>query len=481
MIYQPSLRDLISIFLRRKGLFMLAFGVVCLFGGGYLLIKQPLYLSSASLVLHFDSQAVPDIDRTEKPTQLQGTNEHREILYSDADILHSPAILREVVGKVGLARLFPRIAAGPGDDSRKMDLAEQAFAANLVIDVGLQSDVLTVSFLNPDPKVAQQAAQTLLDRFYAQEAEVYANPQLQFAETEAKTGKEKLAAAQDALATFKADHKIADLQQQVTQLLRAKTDVESRYNIAHGTLLEAEKQQDALQQLLASVPQNVTSSAIGGQYQSVDSAESQLDALRAKRSQMASTYRSDSPVFQQLDAQIASLSGAVRARNSEAHGRSMSQPNVVYQNIKTDYLRAAAQATSARQPEQVLSQQLDQINQRLTDLENDQNHYDDLTRAVQIQSDTYRTLAIRGETARIEANRNAQGISAAVVISAPMLPNTPARPRRKIVAAATLVAAMLAGIAGVLAAEGFDDRFHTPSDVTRILRLPVLATFAGDG
>ena len=480
MFYQPSFRDSISAFLRRKGLFMLAFGVACLAGGTYLLVKQPLYLSSASLVLHFDSQAVPDIDRTMKPTQLQGSNEHREILYSDADILHSSGIIRDVVGKMGLARLYPAIARGPGDDAHKRDLAEQAFAGNLVIDVGLQSDVMNVSFLNPDPNVAHDAVQMLLDRFFAQEAEVYANPQLEFAEGEAKSSKDKLTTAQNALADFKSGHKIADLQQQVTQLLRARTDVESRYNIAHGKLLEAEKQQDALQQLLSNVPQDVTSSAMGGQYQAADSAESQLDALRAKRSQLASTYRSGSEVFQQLDAQISSLSAAVGARNKEARARSVTQPNMVYQNIKTDYLRAAAAAASARQPEQVLAQQLDQINQRITDLENDQNQYDNLTRAVQIQSDTYRTLAIRFETARVEANRNAQNISAAVMISPPVVPNSPARPRRKLIAAATLVVALLSGIAAVLAMEAFDDRFNSPRDVTRILRLPVLATFAGD-
>ena len=375
---------------------------------------------------------------------------------------------------------IPAIAKGPGDAAHKLDLAEQAFAGNLVIDVGLQSDVLNVSFLNPDPNVAHDAVQTLLDRFFAQEAEVYANPQLEFAEGEAKSSKDKLTTAQNALADFKSSHKIADLQQQVTQLLRARTDVESRYNIAHGKLLEAEKQQDALQQLLSNVPQDVTSSAMGGQYQAADSAESQLDALRAKRSQLASTYRPGSEVFQQLDAQISSLSAAVGARNKEARARSVTQPNMVYQNIKTDYLRAAAAAASARQPEQVLAQQLDQINQRISDLENDQNQYDNLTRAVQIQSDTYRTLAIRYETARVEANRNAQNISAAVMISPPVVPNSPARPRRKLIAAATLVVALLSGIAAVLVMEAFDDRFNSPRDVTRILRLPVLATFAGD-
>ena len=93
----------------------------------------------------------------------------------------------------------------------------------------------------------------------------------------------------------------------------------------------------------------------------------------------------------------------------------------------------------------MLTQQLKQINDRIADLEAQHSQYDDLTRAVQIQNDTYRTLAIRYETARDEANRNAQKISAAVVIAAPTVPSTPARPRRKLVAAATLLTALLAG------------------------------------
>jgi len=143
-------------------------------------------------------------------------------------------------------------------------------------------------------------------------------------------------------------------------------------------------------------------------------------------------------------------------------------------------MRAAAESTSARQPEQVLTQQLAQINAHLADLETQRNQYEDLTRTVQIQNDTYKTLAIRYETARVEANRNAQKISAAVVIAAPAVAAEPSRPRRKLVAAATLLAALIVASAAVLAAEGFDDRFRSPRDVTRVLRLPVLATFAQD-
>jgi len=265
----------------------------------------------------------------------------------------------------------------------------------------------------------------------------------------------------------------------VKELLRQQTDVGSRMNIAQGRVLEAEQRQAALKELLDSVPQTVTSSA-GGTYQAVDQAEAQLDTLRAKRSQMLNTYRADGPIVQQLNAQIASLERAANARDVEARNRSAVQPNPVYQSIKTDYIRAAAEATSAREPQQVLTGQLKQINDRIADLEAQQSRYDDLTRAVQIQNDTYRTLAIRYETARDEANRNAQKISAAVVITAPTLATTPARPRRKLVAAATPLVALLTGTAGVLLIEAIDDRIRTPRDVAHFLQLPVLATFEGD-
>ena len=155
MGYQPSVRDIILAFFRRKTLFMLVCGAVFLAGGAYLLLKQPLYQSTASLVLHFDTQTVPNIDRTMNPTQPLGSNEHREILYSDSEIMRSTGVIHGVITAVGLARLYPQIAASQASDARKLDLATESLLANLVVDVGLQSDVLNINYFNPDPTVAR--------------------------------------------------------------------------------------------------------------------------------------------------------------------------------------------------------------------------------------------------------------------------------------------------------------------------------------
>jgi uncharacterized protein involved in exopolysaccharide biosynthesis len=480
MVYQRSFREILHVFLRRKMLFAVVFGVVGLAGGAYLVFKQPLYLANAALVLHFGGQAVPDIDHSTQPTQLEGSNEHREILYSDAAILNSPELLGSVVGNIGLGNLYPQIASDGGTDAAKRALAVKTFASNLAVDVGTQSDVINISFLHPSPILARDSVRELLNRFYEQEADVYANPQLAFAESEAQKARASLTQAQNELAAYKSQYNISNLSEQVSQLLKQRTDVESRWGIAQAALLQAQQQEDALTNLLNTVPAAENGSAAGEEYRTADSAEARLTELKARRTRLARTYRSSSPTIRVLDAQIHWLSKAVNLRAAQSRDRTSHRLSELYDSMRADLLRATAQAASATQPVQVLENQLKQINDQLNSLESEQHEYDNLTQAVQIRSDTYRSLAMRHEMARVEANRNAQRISDAVLISSPVIPTEPARPRKKLVALGAFLAALIVASGIVLAIEAFDDRFQTPADVTRVLRLPVLATFAGD-
>jgi uncharacterized protein involved in exopolysaccharide biosynthesis len=481
MIVQPSVRELALTFLRRKFTFLMVFGAVCLVGASYLLIKTPEYLSAAALVLRFDQQNVPDIDQTRAPPQQLGSNERREILYSDTDILRSPDLARKTIDAIGLLRIYPRMADSGQDLQHKMSAAIRAFSADMVIDVGLQSDVINISFLNPSASVAQSTIQTLLRFFYAQEASVYANPELQFTERESTLASQKLATSQSALSKFRTANKISDMTAQVNQLLDQRTKIETALAAAQGQAQRAEKEEAAYRELLTAVPPLVTTTAQGETYQAIDNVESELAKLKAKRDQMEATYRHDSPIFDSVNASIRSLESSLHQSESGAKQRYSTTPNTVYENIRTALMRATAEAQGAREPVQILTQQIAVINRRLAVLDALRTQNDDLQRNVRILDDTYRTLAIRAEEARVAANRNAQNISAAAVIAAPSLPDLPARPRRKLVALGTVLAGIIMAAAAVLSAEAFDDRLRSPHDVAQVLRLPVLATFGTEG
>ena len=192
MIVQPSFRESILTFFRRKFTFLVVFGAVCLAGAGYLLIKTPMYLSSAALVLRFDQQTVPDIDRTRTPPQPLGSNERREILYSDADILRSPDLARahdrrRSDWRASIQRSQPttraRSARWTTRSRRSPRHADRCRIAE-------RRD----QHLVPESQRRRwrtAVIQTLLDHFFSQEAVIYANPQLQFAEDEAKRAQAK--------------------------------------------------------------------------------------------------------------------------------------------------------------------------------------------------------------------------------------------------------------------------------------------------
>ena len=120
---------------------------------------------------------------------------------------------------------------------------------------------------------------------------------------------------------------------------------------------------------------------------------------------------------------------------------------------------------------------MNQITQRLHDLQANRGEFDDLTRERQIAENTYKTLSTQFEDARVKDNLNQKAISPATVISEPTLPYKPAWPRPMLTIAVCFFAGIILAIAIVLALEAIDDRFSTAEQVAFILDLPVLGSF----
>ena len=120
---------------------------------------------------------------------------------------------------------------------------------------------------------------------------------LKFTKQQAQRAKDKLNEAQNALSQFRAKHKISDLSSQVAQLLQQRTDVESRLTIAQSKVAAAQQKQKVLTSLLKEIPPLIKTTAQGETYRGIDTVQSQLDTLEAKRQKLAATYRPGSPVF----------------------------------------------------------------------------------------------------------------------------------------------------------------------------------------
>lgn len=468
----------VSTLFRHRGPALLVFLAVFLAGLGYVLLKTPEYRSTAQLVVRFGDRSVPDVDRSQATEMTPA--DRREIVLAHAAMLASPDLAQATIKKIGLARLYPDIAAHPPSAWSAMDEATRVFSRKMSVDVGSQDNIITISFLSPDRKLAAEVVEKLIGIYVGHEASVYQNPEQPFLQKEVQQAGARLAAAQAALGKFTARWQITNYDQEIINLLKQRGDVDINLRNAQASLALAQNRAHDVARVMRGIPARQAEAASGEKYRALDDAKTQLGTLKLKRSQMLATYAPGSPALVTLNAGIADAEAQVRAREQELASRSSNAPNTVYQSLQTDYLRNAADAQSNSGPVKVLSDQLAGIDQRLKDLQANRGAYDDLARARQIAEDTYKALSQKYEDARVKTSLNAEGISPASVISKPTLPYRPDKPRKLMILAVCLVCGMIMAGATALLAEAMNNRFSTAEQVAVFLDLPVIASIERD-
>jgi uncharacterized protein involved in exopolysaccharide biosynthesis len=199
--------------------------------------------------------------------------------------------------------------------------------------------------------------------------------------------------------------------------------------------------------------------------------------LRVKEHQMLATYKPSSIMLDQVRASMQAAESDLGRSGHAAVKRNSTAPNVVFQNIQTDLLRASAETQASLDSVAVLQTQVMAIDNLVHATEAERTKLNDLQRAVDIDDVAYRALALHLEDARVEENRVRDRLSHGAVINAPSLPYKAARPRYIITAIASLFAGLFTGLAAAIGFEMLDDRFTTVRQLEHHLGLPVLASF----
>jgi uncharacterized protein involved in exopolysaccharide biosynthesis len=465
---------LTTLFRHRRAVLGVFFGV--LFAGlAYLLIAEPKYQSEAQLIVRFGDRSIPEVART--PTTEMTPSDRHEIVLAHAAMLSSHDLAQKTIEAFGLDVVYPDIVDDPPTRWTPMDEAIKRFMDKLAVDVGTQDNIIDVTYLHPDKKLAHDIVQKLIDLYVAQQTEVYQNPQSEFMASEVKGAGERLAQAQAVSENFRQQWHISDFDQEVQDLLQQRGDVETSLKTAEANLQQAQHRQADIEGLIKTVPETQPEPAGGEKYRSVDDAESRLADLRAKQSQMLATYSANSPAMESLNAGIRTAEADLKARRKELDNRSASNVNTVYQTLQTDLLRTSADAKSNTEPVRVLTEQLAGIDQRLADLRQNRGKFADLQREQQIAEDTYKTLSTQYEDARVKDSLNKRRISPATLISQPTYPYKSARPRKLITILACLFGGAILAVGTALFLEAKDDRFTTAEQVALMLDVPVLASF----
>jgi excisionase family DNA binding protein len=137
-----------------------------------------------------------------------------EMVNSEVEILSSRELAEEVVREMGVDQLYPEILDVERDPEAAIALAVPKLRSATSIRPVLESGVIKVVFAHSSPVVAADAANLLVDRFQEKHLEVFGEDRSDALEREWQERAAELAESEQALAGYKDQHGVIDLEQQ---------------------------------------------------------------------------------------------------------------------------------------------------------------------------------------------------------------------------------------------------------------------------
>lgn len=406
-------RGLLTVFFRQKAKFLTVFIIVLTIGIDFILLSTPQYESTGSLLVKFGNSARPEITAPEhQVNQPDISQTGHEVIESYVGMLESNNLLLKLLEEFGPDRIYPKLAREDLTRTQRIEAAMKKLRHDLTIKSSQESDIIDISLLNSDPKLAAQMVQRLQQHFISLQTELYNQSQTSFISQQARQAAQRLADDQAKLQAFKVKVGISTIDTEESALLEEKNSVKT-------TTLETS-------------------------LESVNAAQANLDALKAKENYLLTTYREDSaPV--------------VQARQNVAFA----------ENQLNERKQAVAASTVRTGP--------GDIKRRIAFLESERSEYNDLSRQVQMDADSYKNYLTRLESAKLNDRLNQQNITRVAILDTPIIAAKPLKPAKLLILVFSVLAAAVFGLGAVLMAETMDERFSSQNQLSSLLNVPVFA------
>jgi len=203
------------------------------------------------------------------------------------------------------------------------------------------------------------------------------------------------------------------------------------------------------------------------------SLQEQLTAQQAILSETRQRYSADHPDVKRVERQIENLKARI-ARGEKADTTIRATPTVVQIKTQINGVDTQIQTLMARSAE--LRDKLSQLEKRVEMTPMVEREYQTLTRDLDLARTKYDELLKSQMDAELTAAAIAGGRSDELrLVTAPVTPSDPAKPRRIAIAAIGIILALILSLTAVVFTEGMDQTVRGSRDVRRVLSVSPLA------
>ncbi len=468
-----AVSDFATLLWRERYLMVAVFAIIFVLGAAAAFTMKTTYPAYSSVLVRLGQEyvyeplsgdagrgAVPDSD---------------QVIQSETEILGSGQLKQRVIDKLGLARIYPVLAAkyATADASEKKLILGQAIRSldsSTKIETAPDTPIIRISFTHENPETAALVLNTLLEEYLIYRRSVLTDPTSPALARQREAFAARLAQADAAYEDFLNNNRIGDFAAEKTSLGQLQQQIEQQKYQTDTQLQDRMGRLAMLESQMGQVSQEV------GLYRDISSAANdKLMTLKLQREDLLSRYKNDARPVQELDAQIAQLEAGISSGRTQGEGARRIGVNPVYQTIQTEKIQLTAEVAALKQSQVALANQVAQLTERRMRLAELEPRF----QALSLDRDVLQA-SVRDFTVKEQQSRAASEIASTTndnirIVSRATPPTKGKSLKKPVIVLAFLFAAFTALCAGLLRMF-LRPGLPTAQSASRTLDLPVLAT-----
>lgn len=458
-----SLVDAAAMLWSERALVLMVGGAICALGLAAALMAPRAYTARTELIVRMGEEYV--YQPLPGGAGAGATPDMQTVVNAEMRMIGSGTVVRAAIQEVGLATLYPDIAAAPGSDARKLAAAERAFAQHLTVETAPQTPAIGLSFDHRNPELAASALNALVDAYLAHRRTVLLGGGYDALAEESSDLDARAAQASAALATFLTQHQIGDFESELAALAARAGDIETQLLDAQAREREAQARAAALRARYQAEPEEI-------ELYSESDARTALVQAQMEREQLLSRYQADALPVREVDRRIAQLESFLAGGDPPSVTRRGANP--VRQDVASQLYAMEAEARAQRGRAAALTQQRSEVRERLRAMQTLEPQFRELQRERTILETSAQNFASRAEEARTRSQLLGRATDNITPVERAAVPTQGKSLRWPIMIVAVLIAAVVSVAAGLSRAL-MRRSFPTPSSASRALESPVLA------
>jgi uncharacterized protein involved in exopolysaccharide biosynthesis len=479
-----SLNDILFILFRHKWkIFWCAMVGFAAAAAAYFL-SPPAYEAQAKLLVRYvvDRSAVDGLDASNKTLGAPSVS----VINSEVEILTSSDLTMQVADAVGVERL----ARTMGGKATTADVA-QRILKELKVAAVKDTNIISVSYQNEDPKLAMQVLQELVTRYFDKHLEVHRSVgAFDFVTRQTDQLRAELDQTEKELKELKAKTGITSLPESTTALAAAFTSVQSELDTTEAELASQQARIKEIEKSLTGVDTKQSNNAtpqagpdVVREYQALVSREAQL---RQAQTELLSRYTPQNRIVKVKQAQIDGLINERREMEKKHPGLLATVSNAASPDgSRVDLVSERARLAEILSKRETLQARLSSLQDRSALISEYGPRIAQLERTKEVQETNYKYFEASLEKARIDETLDPSRMPNISIVQKPELGAKVTRDALKKIVIGLAAGGLIVGTAIALLIELVLDRtVKRPLELESRLRIPLLLSIpkfaAGD-